>query len=173
MKYHHPLKQILSQAQPYWDQSGIRESVRWAFRKALQCQSPELGAEVYGLEDEELIVYHTCKSPACPSCGYRRTIQWLRERWAALPDVSYKGITLTMPRALWPLFRENLPLAKALPALAAATIQSQARARHGLQVGVIAILHTFNGRYCAAPHEFPAIIAHLASVYLADNTKKH
>ena len=52
-----------------------------------------------------------------------------------------------MPRALWPLFRENLPLAKALPALAAATIQSQARARHGLQVGVIAILHTFNGRF--------------------------
>jgi hypothetical protein len=35
---------------------------------------------------------------------------------------------------------------RALPALAANTIQSLASARHGLRVGIIAILHTFNGR---------------------------
>ena len=145
MKYHHPLKQILSLARPYWDRSGTRDAVRRAFRKALQCQSPELGAEVYGSGDQELVVYHTCKSPACPSCGYRRAIQWLRERWAALPDVRYKGITFTMPKVLWPLFRDNPALAKALPALAAVVIQTAAMGEHGIRVGVIAILHTFNG----------------------------
>ena len=106
----------------------------------------ELGAEVYGSEKEERIFYHTCKSRPCSSCGYRATVQWQRERWAALPDALYKGITFTMPRELWPLFRDNPLLAKALPALAAKLIEARVRAKYGLRVGVIAILHTFNGQ---------------------------
>jgi hypothetical protein len=112
----------------------------------LQCRTAELGAEVYASENQELTVYHTCKSRACPSCGYRATVQWLREWWAALPNEIYKGITFTMPNLLWPLFRDNPPLAKALSALAAEIIQVRVSAKYGLQVGVIAILHTFNGK---------------------------
>jgi len=51
-----------------------------------------------------------------------------------------------MPNVLWPLFRDNPTLAKALPALAAGVIQAHAATRHSLRVGVMAILHTFNGR---------------------------
>ena len=47
MKYHDPLKKILSQARPYWDRDEMRPAVRRAFRKALQCRTAELGAEVY------------------------------------------------------------------------------------------------------------------------------
>ena len=47
MKYHHPLKKILSQARPYWDRDETRPAVRRAFGKALQCRTAELGAEVY------------------------------------------------------------------------------------------------------------------------------
>jgi len=57
----------------------------------------------------------------------------------------YKGITFTMPDLLWPLFRDNPPLAKALSALAAEVIQARVGAKYGLRVGIIAILHTFNG----------------------------
>jgi hypothetical protein len=146
MKYHHPLKKISSQAQSYWDRDEMRAAVRQAFRKALQCRTAELGAEVYSSENQELILYHTCKSRACPSCGYRATVQWLRERWAALPDVLNRGITFTMPDLLWPFFRDNPPLAMALSALAAELIQARASAKYGLRVGVIAILHTFNGK---------------------------
>ena len=71
MRYHDPLKQILSKTRPYWDRGGTRPAVRWAFAKVLQCRTPELGAEVYGLEGDELIIHHTCKSRACSSCGYR------------------------------------------------------------------------------------------------------
>jgi hypothetical protein len=73
-------------------------------------------------------------------------VQWLRERWAALPEALYKGITFTMPDVLWPIFRENPRLTKALSVLAADIIQAQINARYGVRVGVIAILHTFNGR---------------------------
>jgi|HubBroStandDraft_1064217.scaffolds.fasta_scaffold03661_5 hypothetical protein len=146
MKYHDPLNQIRWQTRPYWDRNETRSAVRQAFRKASQCRTPELGAEVYSSENQELILYHTCKSRACPSCGYRANVQWLRERWAALPDALYKGITFTMPDLFWPFFRDNPPLARALSALAAEVIQAQVGVRHGLQIGVIAILHTFNGK---------------------------
>jgi hypothetical protein len=51
-----------------------------------------------------------------------------------------------MPRELWPFFRDNPRLAKALPALAAKLIETRVSAKYGLRVGVIAILHTFNGK---------------------------
>jgi hypothetical protein len=145
MKYHDPLKTILSQTRPYWDRYATRPAIRQVFGKALQCRTVELGAEVYSSENQELILYHTCKSRACPSCGYRANVQWLRERWAALPNALYKGITFTMPDVLWPLFRENPPLAKALSPLAAEVIQARLSVKNGLRVGVIAILHTFKG----------------------------
>ncbi len=146
MKYHHPLKKILSQARRYWDRDEMRPAIRRVFGKALQCRTAELGAEVYSSENQELILYHSCKSRACPSCGYRANVQWLRERWVALPDALYKGVTFTMPNQLWPLFRDNPPLAKALSALAAEVIKVRMSAKYGLRVGVIAILHTFNGK---------------------------
>jgi hypothetical protein len=146
MKYQHPLKKILTQARPYWERDEMRAAARRAFGKAMQCPTPELGGEVYSSENQELIVYHTCKSRACPSCGHRAHVQWLRERWAALPDTLYKGITFTIPNQLWPLFRDNPPLAKALSALAAEVIKTRVSAKYGLRVGVIAILHTFNGK---------------------------
>jgi hypothetical protein len=147
MKYHAPLKRILSQSRSYWDRDAMRPAVREVFDKARQCRSAELGAEIYSSENQELILYHTCKSSACPSCGYRANVQWLRERWAALPDALYKGITFTMPDLLWPFFRDNPRLARALPGLAAEVIKAQVGVRHGLRVGVIAILHTFNGKF--------------------------
>ena len=146
MKYSHPLKQILSRTRSHWDRDKTPPALRRTFAKALQCQSAELGAEVYAGDEGELLVYHTCKSRACPSCGYRGNIQWLRERWAALPDTMYKGITFTMPSVLWPVFRDNPRLAQVLPALAASVIQAMVSARYGSRVGVIAILHTFNGQ---------------------------
>lgn len=146
MKYRHPLKRILSQTRSHWDRNSTPSTVRRTFGKALQCQTDELGAEIYAGEDQEFILYHTCKSRACPSCGYRANVQWLRERWAALPDASYKGITFTMPNVLWPIFRDNPRLARVLSVLAANVIQAQVSAKYGLRVGVTTILHTFNGR---------------------------
>jgi hypothetical protein len=146
MKYRNPLKRILTETRSSWDHDENRHSVRRAFASALQCRTAELGAEVYASDSQEFIHYHTCKSRACTSCGNRASIQWRRERWAALPTQSYHGITFTMPNVLWPLFRDNPALTRALPALAAAVIQTRVASMNGLRVGVMAILHTFNGK---------------------------
>ena len=146
MRYRDPLKLILSRTISHWKREDSRSAVAWAYGRDLPCRTAALGAEVYSSGNHELVLYHTCKSRACPSCGYRANVQWLRERWAALPDALYKGITFTMPDLLWPFFRDNPALAKALPALAADVIRTQVGVRRDVRVGVIAILHTFNGR---------------------------
>lgn len=143
MIYKQPLKRILRENRSLWDVESTRSAVRSAFSKAIECRTPALGAEVYSSDVEERVVFHTCKGRACSSCGARATSRWQRERWAALPDVRYKCITFTMPDVLWPFFRDR-QLARLLPVLAAKTIQACIHAKFGLQVGVIAILHTFN-----------------------------
>ncbi|MGH9570529.1 MAG: IS91 family transposase, partial [Candidatus Angelobacter sp.] len=146
MTYRHPLKQILEQGRAHWDRNEVPPAVRRALGMAVQCRTAALGADLYASAKEERIVYHACKSRACASCCHRATLEWQRERWVALPDVLYKGITFTMPKDFWSLFEQNRALTNALPALAAGILESCAMAKHGLRVGTIAILHTFNGR---------------------------
>jgi len=81
------LKQILEATRDLWDRSETRPAVRENFARMLDCRTPVLGAEVYASEDEEKLVPHTCKSRACPSCGYRATLLWQREQSVALPDI--------------------------------------------------------------------------------------
>lgn len=121
-------------------------NARHRFLRALQCKTPALGGRVYASEDEEQVFSNTCKSPACPSCGHWATIQWQRERWCAFPEGPYRVITFTMPNTLWPLFATNPRLCCKLAEIAARVIASYARVRRGVEVGVMPILHTFNGK---------------------------
>lgn len=158
-RYRDPLRKILLQGRAHWDHDGVPREVRHVFEKMIVCRTAALGAEVYASEKAERVVYHTCKSRACPVCGHRATIQWQRERWAALPGVQYKGVTFTMPRDLWQIFLQNRALADALPAMAASVMESAMMAKHGIRIGVIAILHTFNGRLEFNPHVHTMVTA--------------
>ena len=90
-----------------------------------------LGAEVFASEGgEERVVYHTCKSRACPSCGHQATRAWQRDQWRELPDVPYAHVCLTMPDVLWPLFQRNRHLLHDLPVLGAQVLQQWAQARN-------------------------------------------
>ena len=108
-----PLKQILRMARETWDRDDTRPAVREAFAKVLACGTAALGAEVFTSTNEERIVYHTCKSRACPSCGHQATRAWQRDLWRELPDLPYAHLCLTMPDVLWPLFRRNRHLCSA------------------------------------------------------------
>ena len=147
MKSDHKLAEIYShpEARAYWDRAEMPAWQRESIEKALQCRTLALGALVYESKNDRSVQYLPCKSPLCPSCGRRRMLQWLRGRWAALPETLYQGVTFSMPDVLWSIFRENPELLSALPALAADVLMSWARANRGLQIGVTAILHTFNG----------------------------
>jgi hypothetical protein len=140
-----PLKQILIATRARWDRPEIRPAVRENFAKTLDCGTPALGAEVYVSENEEKLVCHTCKSRACSSCGYRTTLLWQREQWAALPDIPYTGIVFTMPSVLWLIFKQNRHLLHDLPALGAAVIEQLMKTKYGVRLLIMVVPHTFGG----------------------------
>jgi hypothetical protein len=152
MRLRQPLRQILASKRDYWDRDETRPAVRENFAKMIDCRTPVLGAEVYASETEEKLVWHTCKSRACPSCGHRATLLWQREQWAALPDIPYTGVVLTMPDVCWPIFRQNRHLLYDLPALGAAVIQQWAKARFGVRVLIMVVPHTFGRRLTFNSH---------------------
>jgi hypothetical protein len=147
-----PLKQILVNTRDHWDRIETRAAVCENFKKVINCRTRALGAEVYASETEEKLVYHTCKSRTCPSCGHRATQQWQRAQWAALPDAQYTGVVLTMPNVLWPIFQQNRHLLHDLPTLGASVIQQWVKARCGVRVLIMVVQHTFGRRLNFNPH---------------------
>jgi hypothetical protein len=140
------LQRILIEGREHWSQPGYDPDCALRFLRAVQCKTAELGRRVYASESEVAVFCNTCKSPACTGCGHWSTIQWQRERWCALPEGPYRVITLTMPNTLWPLFSSNPRLCRKLAEIAARVIVGYARVRRGVEVGVVPILHTFNGK---------------------------
>ena len=146
MRYKQPLKQLLTATRPCWDGDETRTAVRTSFESVINCGTPALGAEIYGSSTEERIVYHRCKSKACPSCGRRATLLWQREQWTSLPDIAYAGVVFTMPSMLWPIVQQNRHLLHDLPAVGAAVVRQWMKLKHGVSVLIMVVPHTFGGR---------------------------
>ncbi len=137
-----PLKEILENFRALWDHDGTRPSARDAFNKVLKCGTAALGAEVYASDTEQRVVYHTCKSKACSSCGHRSTVLWQREQWASLLDIPYSEITFTMPDVLWPIFRDNRALLQDLSTIGGKAIECWMEAEHGATIAIMVVPHT-------------------------------
>lgn len=127
--------------------------VRDNFWKVLHCRTLALGAEVYGSDSgERKVVPHTCKSRACPSCGWCATLGWQREIEAALPEIPYAGVVLTIPNVFWQIFRQNRHLLADLPALGAGVLQDWAQDKYQAHVMVLVVRRTFGGDLKFNPH---------------------
>jgi len=149
----HPLKQILKETTSDWDHDGTPQNARENFWKIINCGTAALGAEVLASATEWRIVYHTCKSRFCPSCGARAAAIWQEELEVALPDIPYIEINFTMPRVFWAILRQNPHLLADLPALGAATIEFLAKARFGgVRVILMVIQQTYGGFLNFYPH---------------------
>jgi len=152
MSSQHPLKQILRESQGHWDHPGTPTHVREEFQKVIDCGTIALGAEVFASKHESRLVFHTCKSRFCTSCGHRATEAWQEEMAAILPDVPYVGITLTMPMEFRSILRQNRYILHEIPAMGAEAIQQWAKARYGVSLIVIVVQQTFGGFLNFSPH---------------------
>jgi len=152
MKYKQPVRKILIMTESHWNQNSTRPSVLRAFQKVIKCRTFALGALLFASENELRLVPGTCKSRVCPSCGQRNTDTWQWEQLVALPDMPYKGITLTMPNVLWPLFQHNRKLLTCLSTLGAKVIENWAIEKHGVRLLITVVLHTFGRHLTFNPH---------------------
>jgi Transposase zinc-binding domain len=147
-----PFRDLLALTREKWQTTTERPTVRDNFSKVLACRTPALGAEVYASANEKKIVFHTCKSKCCPSCGNRATLLWQREQWAMLPDIPFVGIVLTIPHVLWPVSKSAPRLQHDLPALGVAVIKRWAWTKYRVRLCTIVIQHTFGGHLTYNPH---------------------
>jgi hypothetical protein len=152
MRREHPIKQILLATRELWDHPGAPANTRETFSKIINCGTLVLGAEVFFSGAEWKFVYHTCKSRFCTSCGQRATEAWKQDLEATLPDIPYRGITLTMPSELWPILQQNRHLLHGVSAMGAEAIQQWMQARFGVRVLLIVVQHTFGGFLNFYPH---------------------
>jgi Transposase zinc-binding domain/Putative transposase len=114
--------------------------------RLLACGLEVMGYASHGCSNEACPhrkkVCFSCKSRFCPTCGKKATDQWIATQQARLPRTRWQHITLTMPSALWEVFRLNRSLLKSPGRLAAGIIKKTA-ARKGILPGIFTALHTF------------------------------
>ncbi|MGQ5487178.1 transposase zinc-binding domain-containing protein, partial [Photobacterium damselae subsp. piscicida] len=79
--------------------------------KMLACGTSKVGSKHYECEnpycEHRKVIYNSCKSKACSSCGVMLTEKWIAKQLSILPKCEYQHMTLTMPDKLWPIFRLN------------------------------------------------------------------
>ena len=148
----HPIKQILLATRAHWDHEGTPAHVRENLVKVIKCGTIALGAEVYASHTESKLVFHTCKSRFCTSCGQRATEAWQEDLEAILPDVPYVGVTLTMPMEFRAIFQQNRHLLHGVPAMGAEAIMQWAKACFGVRLLVLVVQQTFGGFLNFVPH---------------------
>lgn len=146
------IRQILLDTQAYWDHGGTPAHVRENFLKVVQCGTIALGAEVYASDTESKVVFHTCKSRFCTSCGQQATEAWQEDLQATLPDIPYVGITFTLPKELRPILQQNPAILNDLPSMGAEAIQLWAKAQYGVRLIILVVQHTFGGSLNFVPH---------------------
>jgi hypothetical protein len=121
------------------------------------CGTKELGGRLYGCDDcgDTFWHYHGCRNRACPKCHASQTQEWLQKRQAELLPCDYFHAVVTIPSELRAAFRRNQKLMYGLlmQVSAAAVKELCAVKRHlGALPGILAVLHTWNGRLDYHPH---------------------
>jgi hypothetical protein len=147
------LRRLVEDTRPLWDHAGVRPHARATLNKMLLCGTPVLGAEVFSsINGETRTVYHTCKTRACPSCGYFQTLRFQQEVVNLLPDIPYRGLILSIPDRYWEILRLNRQLLPDLVALGGGVMSDLAGECRQAEVPLIAVLHTFNPELKFKPH---------------------
>lgn len=155
-----------------WKEGQVRDSARHHVGQMLSCRTPRLGAHLYRCEGcgTFRIVPHSCKSPACASCGKVRTDAWCSQLLSDILDVGYRHLIFTIPWQLRLIIRDNRRLLNVM-FRAAADAVSSLTAGHPEPVGrkgrkwvegrwrrkpfcpgMIAVVHTFGSDLKWNPH---------------------
>jgi hypothetical protein len=123
-------------------------------RALAQCRTAALGGHVDACEQcgTVRINYNSCRNRHCPKCQGHKRQQWIGQREADLLPCTYYHVVFTLPQELNPLALHRPRLVyDALFAAVWATL-NQFGGREGLQVGMIAVLHTWGQNLSLHPH---------------------
>ena len=119
------------------------------------CRTAALGGHLDVCEEcgHIKISYNSCRNRHCPKCQFLKTEQWLEAREKELLPIPYFHVVFTIPEELNALALRNQEVVYSLLFKAASeTLIELARTRLGVQIGLIAVLHTWGQNLLDHPH---------------------
>lgn len=119
-----------------------------------QCRTAAMGGHVDACDEcgNVSISYNSCRNRHCPKCQGHKREEWIQKRQADLLPCTYYHLVFTLPQELNSLALQQPALIyKTLFNAAWATLQ-QFGNNAGLQLGMIAILHTWGQNLSLHPH---------------------
>ena len=127
---------------------NIRDVVFRDVNRMISCKTPSLGFSSFKCPNcgEEKIVYNTCKSRFCNSCGIKYSKQRADYIESKLIAGEHRHIVFTISNSLWPLFLENRKRLNYMFEAASKTLLSWYKNQYkllNLKPGFILTLHTF------------------------------
>lgn len=123
-------------------------------RALAQCRTAALGGHVDACTGcgSVHISYNSCRNRHCPKCQGHKRVEWIERREADLLPCTYYHVVFTLPGELNPLaLHQPQGVYDALFASVWATL-NQFGCREGLQLGMIAVLHTWGQNLSLHPH---------------------
>lgn len=136
---------------------NIRNVVFKNINRMLACKTPGLGYTIFKCSDcyKELIVYHTCKSRICSSCGNKYNEQRTNSIMSKLFRYKHRHVVFTIPKDLRRYFKEDRTRLNLLFDAASMTIKYWVKdkyKKHNLTPAFISVLHTFGRDLKFNPH---------------------
>jgi len=135
----------------------LQKHVREAARMTLQCRTSALGGHVERCPHGhvERVWYNSCGHRFCPRCAYRKQQNWVVKQRKKMLPVRHFHATFTIPHEFndlwWCNFKDMAELLFHAAADALQELMKDPR-RAGVQVGVVAALHTWDDRLLRHPH---------------------
>jgi hypothetical protein len=141
----------------YRRRHALPSHVREAAQMIVRCRTSALGGHVEECPDGHIarIHYNSCGHRFCPRCGYRKRHQWIARQREKLLPVRHFHATFTIPHAFNDLWWQNIKVMATILFHAAAQALQELLAdpeRVGVQVGIVAALHTWDDRLLRHPH---------------------
>ncbi len=137
-----------------WEELGLGVHQQKTLRALMHCRTAALGGHVDACEScgSVRISYNSCRNRHCPKCQGHLREEWIRQRQSQLLPCPYFHVVFTLPQEINPLAIRNPALVyKSLFEAAWATLR-QFGGRHGVQPGMIAVLHTWGQNLSLHPH---------------------
>lgn len=137
--------------------SKLMPSQKKCLQDIVQCMTPTLGGCRYHCEDcgESFWRYHGCGNRSCPKCLGPKTEKWLEARRAEILPCPYFHVIVTMPSELRSVALRHQKIIYGLfVKVSADCVRELAKDKRyvGGEVGIMAVLHTWNGQLLHHPH---------------------
>jgi len=118
------------------------------------CRTAALGGHLYSCmcgETEQ--AYNSCRDRHCPKCQFAAQERWIEARAERIVPARHFHVVLTIPRELrWVAMCSPRVVLDALMRAASETLVQLGRTRHGVELGVTTVLHTWTREMAYHPH---------------------